>query len=267
MLLNYKEFGSGFPVIIIHGLYGCSDNWVSFAQRLAQFYRVVAVDLRNHGQSPHSDNHTYDSMVDDVYELLVKIGIEKSYLIGHSMGGRVAMLLREKYPSIVEKLVVVDIASKVIDSSSANYRMIFAEHRRILKSLLDLPINSIKSRKEADSLLTRRLPLQQLRLFLLKNLKWDKTTGFHWKLNLPVLANNIEYILRGVDLHTSPETDVLLVKGANSIYMPDEQIPMMLEIYPKMCVNKIENAGHWVHAEQPDEFFTAVFNFLSKVQI
>lgn len=262
MVLNYKEFGLGFPVVIIHGLYGSSDNWVSFARRLGTNFRVIAVDLRNHGGSPHSDEHTYELMVADVFELFTRLNIGKAHIIGHSMGGRVAMLFNSWHQNMVDKLVIVDIAPMVTDFNNIAYRMVLAEHKRILKSLMALPLETLKSRKQADELLRRRLPHAPLRLFLLKNLRWSSKLGFWWEFNIEVLWANLEGILCGVEISVAPKAQVLLVRGANSIYIADEQVVFMKQVYPLLQVKEIAEAGHWVHAEQPKKFFETVLSFL-----
>lgn len=263
MKLSYKEFGSGFPVVIIHGLYGCSDNWVSFARRLSANFRVIVIDLRNHGYSPHSEDHSYSAMATDVYELFQLLKIASANVIGHSMGGRVAMLFNSLYPNLVERLVIVDISPKVENIATVASRMVLSEHRRILKSLASLQLAELKNRNQADELLARRLPHAPLRRFLLKNLKWSSKTGFSWGFNLDVIRANIEVILRGVEVEPSAKSKVLLIKGENSIYMPDQQIPQMLQVYPMLKVVNVANAGHWVHAEQPEEFYCLVTSFFN----
>lgn len=262
MILNFKEFGAGFPLVVIHGLYGSSDNWVSIARVLAARFRVIVPDMRNHGRSPHSQVQTYQAMVDDLYHLFQTLQLSKAHILGHSMGGRVAMLFNQQFPQLVSRLVVVDIPAETADTSHIAYRMAYAEHRRILKALSNLPIATLENRQQADQLLRRRLPHEALRKFLLKNLCWNHRTGYSWRLNINALQQNLEPIMLGVHLSPAPKTPALLVHGDNSIYLLPEQFPEMLRLFPLMRVVTVCNSGHLVHFEQPAQFVKLLTEFL-----
>lgn len=262
MLLNYREMGEGKPVVILHGLYGSSDNWMTVAHKLSSNFRVIALDMRNHGRSPHSDVHTYPVMVADVSETLIALGINQAHVIGHSMGGRVAMLLNSLHPNLVEKLIVVDIAPFVSDVNATAYKMVLAEHRRILRALSNVPIATISTRAQAEALLSTKIPLPSLRQFLLKSLRRDKNGKFSWDFNLEVLSGSVELILQGVQINPSPLSRVLAIKGAKSIYLQPEQIDQMRNIYPCLQFVEIPDAGHWVHFEQPEMFMECITDFL-----
>lgn len=263
MELFYKQFGHGKPLIILHGLYGLSDNWVSIAKQLESNYTLILPDQRNHGQSPHSPDHTYQHLVDDLLELSSKLKLESFYLMGHSMGGRVAMLFQSKYPSKVRKMVVVDVAPWSYSPEDEWFRLAYAEHMRIIEALKALKPEEIASRIEADRVLRQNNLDERLRNFLLKNLK-RKSVGFEWQINLNALENNLEQLLLGVEVDKTSalRADVLFIRGENSNYIPAYQVGRLKEIYPMCQVVSIPEAGHWVHAEKPQIFNLAVKKFL-----
>jgi pimeloyl-ACP methyl ester carboxylesterase len=250
--LFYRKFGDGKPLLILHGLFGASDNWVTIGKRLAEKYEVIIPDLRNHGQSPHSDEWQYDAMAEDVFDLTAHLGLKKISLIGHSMGGKVGMTLASKYPELLEKLVVVDIAPRKYP----------VQHRNILDGLLSIDLQSVSSRKEAEDQLSKYVPEPGVRQFLLKNLDRSSDRGFKWKLNLKVINDHIE----GIGTATIPDQEVkipaMFVRGINSHYVSDEDILEIRNYFSASVIESIGNAGHWVHAEQPEAFIRTVMDFL-----
>lgn len=252
MKLFYRKFGDGKPLLILHGLFGASDNWVTIGKRLAEKYEVIIPDLRNHGQSPHSDEWQYDAMAEDVFDLTARLGLKKISLIGHSMGGKVGMTLASKYPELLEKLVVVDIAPRKYP----------VQHRNILDGLLSIDLQSVSSRKEAEDQLSKYVPEPGVRQFLLKNLDRSSDRGFKWKLNLKVINDHIE----GIGTATIPDQEVkipaMFVRGINSHYVSDEDILEIRNYFSASVIESIGNAGHWVHAEQPEAFIRTVMDFL-----
>lgn len=252
MKLFYRKFGDGKPLLILHGLFGASDNWVTIGKRLAEKYEVIIPDLRNHGQSPHSDEWQYDAMAEDVFDLTAHLGLKKISLIGHSMGGKVGMTLASKYPELLEKLVVVDIAPRKYP----------VQHRNILDGLLSIDLQSVSSRKEAEDQLSKYVPEPGVRQFLLKNLDRSSDRGFKWKLNLKVINDHIE----GIGTATIPDQEVkipaMFVRGINSHYVSDEDILEIRNYFSASVIESIGNAGHWVHAEQPEAFIRTVMDFL-----
>jgi pimeloyl-ACP methyl ester carboxylesterase len=239
-------------LLILHGLFGASDNWVTIGKRLAEKYEVIIPDLRNHGQSPHSDEWQYDAMAEDVFDLTAHLGLKKISLIGHSMGGKVGMTLASKYPELLEKLVVVDIAPRKYP----------VQHRNILDGLLSIDLQSVSSRKEAEDQLSKYVPEPGVRQFLLKNLDRSSDRGFKWKLNLKVINDHIE----GIGTATIPDQEVkipaMFVRGINSHYVSDEDILEIRNYFSASVIESIGNAGHWVHAEQPEAFIRTVMDFL-----
>jgi len=263
MDLFYWIIGQGKPLVILHGLYGLSDNWLTIAKKLESNYTLIILDQRNHGQSPHSPDHTYQHMVNDLFEITNKLKLNSFYLLGHSMGGRVAMLFQSQFPMKVEKLVVVDVAPWNYSSEDEWFRSAYAEHMRIIEALKALKPEEIASRIDADRVLQQNNLDERLRNFLLKNLK-RKSGGFEWQINLNALENNLEHILFGVEVNSSSASvaDVLFIRGENSNYIPTYQVDRLKEVYPKCQVVSIPDAGHWVHAEKPQMFVSAVMSFL-----
>jgi len=250
--LFYRKFGEGKPLFILHGLFGASDNWVTIGKQLAEKYEVIIPDLRNHGQSPHSDEWQYDIMAKDIYKLATELGFKKITLMGHSMGGKVGMTLVSKYPALLEKLIVVDIAPR-------SYPV---HHRNILNGLLSIDLASISSRKDAEDQLSKYVPELGVRQFLLKNLDRNAESGFKWKLNLKTLNDQIE----SIGTETLPDQEVkipvLFIRGINSHYVSDDDIMEIRSHFSNSVVKSIGNAGHWVHAEQPEAFLKTVLDFL-----
>lgn len=267
MDLFYREVGSGFPVVVLHGLYGSSDNWLSIAKQIGDNYRVILVDQRNHGNSPHAQTHTYNDLAEDLYGLVRKLSLGQFHLIGHSMGGRAAMLFQTLYPNFVRSLIVVDVAPWGYSGTDRWFVDSYKEHRHIIKGMKDLSLDQINSRTEADRLLSVSLPSDKLRQFLFKNLRRDSHGKFYWSINLDVLDKSLEEMILGVDVdrRVVQELDVLFIKGDNSNYIHSSREGEIFEIYPKAKIINVKNAGHWVHAEQPQVFVDEVLRFLSSI--
>lgn len=251
MELFFRELGQGQPMIILHGIFGSSDNWLTQAKLFSPHYRVFTVDQRNHGQSPHDDGFSYPLMVEDLREFIDTHRLENPIVIGHSMGGKVAMNFALAHPEKLEKLIVVDIAPKPYN----------LEHYVIINGLRSVPIQSITSRNEADAALTEYVPEADVRQFLLKNLQRKAEGGFTWKINLPVIDKNLSNI--GLDLQFDGkfEKPTLFIKGGKSKYVKDEDITRIKEVFPRAEL-KILDTGHWVQAEKPQEFVDMVMEWL-----
>lgn len=252
MQLNYKTFGQGPPLIILHGLFGTLDNWQTLAKRWAATYTVFLIDQRNHGRSPHVDEHSYLAMAEDLNAFMDDNWIHKAHILGHSMGGKTAMQFAVLYPEMVDKLVVIDIAPKTY----------LGGHEQIIEALNDLDVHRLESRKAADAQLAASIPVFGIRQFLLKNLTREKTGGYRWKMNLPVLVRTYQAILQKIEAAELFEGATLFVKGANSPYIKKEDMPMIQEYFSHAQLESIAEAGHWVHAEQPDKLFEIVSDFL-----
>ncbi|MEP2024061.1 MAG: alpha/beta fold hydrolase [Reichenbachiella sp.] len=251
-LLNYKRFGQGQPLIILHGFLGSLDNWMTLGKRFAENYEVILVDQRNHGKSFHSDDFGYDEMVSDLENLIDSLELVNPILLGHSMGGKTVMQYAAFYPQKIDKLIVADIGPKAYP----------VHHDKILEGLKAIPIDKIESRQEADDALSDFVDIESTRIFLLKNLK-RTPEGFEWKMNLPILCEKISEIGKELSHHLPIEMDTLFIRGGSSNYIPDEDWDDIEEIFPNSKLATIEGTGHWLHAENPDKFYELVINFLT----
>jgi esterase len=251
--LFFRTYGEGQPLVILHGLFGSSDNWLTQAKLFSTRYKVYTVDLRNHGQSPHDDRFDYQSMVGDLKLFFEDERIPGAILLGHSMGGKAAMNFALQYPDFLEKLIVVDIAPRAYD----------LEHYAIADGLAAIPVHEITSRNQADEILSKHVSEPEVRQFLLKNLQRKSEGGFSWKINLPVIREKLSNI--GVDLLTNNTFDkpTLFIRGARSNYVRDEDWARISEVFTSAKLETMET-GHWVQAEKPQEFVTLVMDWLNQ---
>jgi len=248
--LSYKSQGSaGPPVVILHGLLGSSSNWRSIARRLAEQHRVFTPDLRNHGESPHVDDMSYPAMAGDVRAFLDEHAIDAATVIGHSMGGKTAMRLALDAPHRVDRLVVVDIAPTLSDH----------DHLPWLRAMASLDVSRITRRADAEGMLEAAVPDAAMRRFLLQNLA-STAGGFAWRINLEAIESNLPALLDfPVDADVQPFTgSALFVRGAQSDYLPPKDETAVRALFPRARIVTIEDAGHWVHAQQPARFLEAL---------
>ncbi len=263
MELFYRKEGTGLPLVIVHGLYGSSDNWANIGKRLAEKHTVYMIDQRNHGRSPFANSHTFNDMRDDLTEFFEKHHIEKATILGHSMGGKTAMWFAYDYPEKVEKLVIADIAPKdylVMKEDSQFYL-----HQNILLAMMEIDFSKIKSRNDVDDFMAQKIDDENIRQFLLKNVAIDKIhKRYKWRVNADVLYSHLDEIVSGVNKNwledRIPITSypVVFIRGLKSKYILSEDEPMIKEIYPESRIIDIPDAGHWLHAEQPVKFMKAV---------
>ena len=253
MQLNYKTYGDGFPLVILHGLFGNLDNWSTIARRWAEDYRVILVDLRNHGRSPHADEMTYPLMAEDLAAFLEEQGVDRCHLLGHSMGGKVAMQTALSYPTLVEKLVVVDMAPRPYGRG----------HDDVFAALHALDPANLQDRREAEEQMKPHMEDAGVRMFLLKNLARDGEEGFRWRMNLQVLDRDYENLIAPVGtLGQDFPRPALFVRGGKSGYVKDEDIDGIRYLFPAATIKTVAGAGHWVHAEAPEELYGLVRDFL-----
>lgn len=252
MKLFFREYGQGKPMIILHGLFGSSDNWLTQAKLFSGSYKVYTIDQRNHGQSPHDDTFDYLSMVSDLAEFIQDHSIVDPIVIGHSMGGKTAMNFALKHPEKIDRLIVVDISPKAYN----------LEHYTIVEGLLAIPINTVKSRNEADEVLSHYVPEPDVRQFLLKNLQRKSDGGFSWKINLKVISDKLANVGRDLQVNGSFEKPTLFIRGARSKYVPDSDWNRISRIFPMAKLETMET-GHWVQAEKPQEFVDVVTRWLN----
>lgn len=253
MKLNFKKLGKGQPIIVLHGLFGSLDNWMSLAKEWSLNFEVYLVDQRNHGQSPHSNEFNYKVLSKDLAEFIEEESIDNPIVLGHSMGGKTAMEFAVNYPDKLEKLIVVDIAP-------VKYEV---HHYKIIAALESVPLKEIKSRKEADEFLSKNIDEYGIRQFLLKNLYWKEKELLDWRFNLEVLKNEILPISEFDISNKIFEKPTLFVKGAKSNYIVDEYQTIIGKKFPFYKLEIIEGAGHWVHAEKREEFSKAITNFIN----
>lgn len=250
MKLSYQTLGEGQPLVILHGLFGSSDNWRGLAKQLATKAQVITVDLRNHGHSPHSSEQTYSNMSDDLAELLERLDLDKVDIIGHSIGGKVAMDFSQHYPQWLRKLVVVDIAP----------RQYTDEHSDIFNALLAVDLSLYSSRNEVDNALKVSLPNKAVRQFLLMNLLL-KDKNISWRINIDALYDNYPQFLMAVCEDEYIMIPTCFIRGGDSNYILDEDEDLIRTSFPFSELLTIEQAGHWVHADAPQQFLTTITEF------
>lgn len=253
MKLHFKKIGYGEPLMIIHGLFGSSDNWGMLGKKFAEKFTVYLIDLRNHGRSPHDSSMNYELMADDLHELILNEGIESPVLLGHSMGGKAALQFNEKHKNVLKKLIVADIGIK-------SYPM---HHDVIIKGLKNVNLEFISSRKEAAESLSEFVKEIGVQQFLLKNLYWVEKGKLGWRMNLDVIIQNIHEVLTEIKTKNN-FTKTLFVRGELSNYILEEDIPEISAALPNSSVSTIKNVGHWLHAENPVEFYNLVTSFISE---
>ena len=256
-LLHHLDQGQGRPLVILHGLFGTLDNWQTLARRWATDagLRVVSVDLRNHGRSFQSAEHTYALMAQDVLDLFDHLGLgPDTTLLGHSMGGKVAMRLALDHPDRLARLVVLDIAPRF-----SNMR----HQDDVLAGLHAVNLTTLASRPEADAALAQHIHDPGTRQFLLKNLYRREDNSFAWRINLPVLAAEVGTIGEGIAGTMPFLRPALFIRGGNSDYITaDDKLHGIPALFPNSQVATVLDAGHWVHAEKPDEVFGLVRDFV-----
>lgn len=251
MDLFYRELGKGTPIIILHGVFGSSDNWLTPAKLLADSYKLYLVDQRNHGQSPKNDEFTYTTMANDLRHFIEERNIFKPIIVGHSMGGKVAMTFASLNPEKLGKLIVVDIAPKYYPP----------HHEKILEGLNAINLKSIKSRQEADEILASYESELGVRQFLLKNLYRNPNNEFEWRINLPIITQKIDNVGEALSEGVRIDVPTLFIRGGKSPYISGNDEEHIRDIFSRVEIKTIEGAGHWVQAEKPHEFVSTVRAF------
>lgn len=257
MELHSTILGKGSPLLILHGLYGSSDNWLTIAKELSSDFCVHCIDLRNHGRSPHSETHNYTAMVEDIYQYIEKNRLEKTILLGHSMGGKVAMLFTLTYPDRIKKLIVADIAPK-------NYKNNYDGHVEILEVMQAINFSKLHSRKEIEKELAKTIESAKVIQLIMKNLhrKTDKTFG--WRINVPVLYEQLANITGGTEGWDTMHTKVpsLFIKGETSHYLSLDDDFIIRKSFKNAELTVIPKAGHWLHAEQTELVLKTILYFI-----
>lgn len=253
MLLHSKTEGEGKPLLIIHGFLGMSDNWKTLAtQYVQEGFQVHALDLRNHGKSFHSEEWGYDFMVKDVVEYCQYHQLQKVDVIGHSMGGKVAMLLATNYQELVDRLVVADIGPKFYAP----------HHQTILASLNAVDFSKKPSRAEVEEIVSGYIHDFGTRQFLLKNLYWIEPGQLGFRFNLKVFTENTSVIGDALPFENHFDKKTLFLRGDKSDYILDADFETIYHHFPNAQIETVSNAGHWLHAENPIAFFEKTVHFL-----
>lgn len=251
-ILHSNIVGEGVPLIILHGYFGMGDNWKSHANKLSEFYEVHLVDQRNHGRSFHSDEFSYDLMVEDLKAYFDANEIEKAIVLGHSMGGKTAMLFAVKYPELITKLVIADIAPKYYKP----------HHHVIIDALNSVDFSQLKLRSEVDAVLKKSIKEEGIRQFLLKNVYRKTKTEMAFRFNLESLTKNNPEVGQPLLSFTTFDGRTLFLRGAKSSYILEDDFGLIKAHFENATIKKVSNAGHWLHAENPIEFYNKLINFL-----
>ena len=255
MNLHFKEYGAGHPLIILHGLFGMGDNWASMAKRLGEQFLTYTPDLRNHGKSGHLPEMDYTSMAGDVKAFMEEQWIYQSFLMGHSMGGKVAMKLALENPDMVDKLIVVDIGPQTYPSG----------HDEIFDAMLALDLGVAEDRKSIQEALNEKIEDIGIVQFILKNIVYDKKMDrYSWRMNLETIHQYYDNILAGIQPDLVFDKPTLFIRGGKSRYIRESDHDLIYRMFPKASIETVAEAGHWVHAERPDELFDLVVQFLKE---
>lgn len=253
MRLHFQSRGNGPPLVILHGFLGSSDNWRATAQRLAPFFRVLTPDLRNHGFSPHDATMSYPIMAEDVLEFLDQQRLPSVHLLGHSMGGKVAMQLATMQPHRIQKLIVVDIAPRGYPTT----------HERMLRALARLDLSSFKSFGEIDAALAPEIPSDDVRRFVMKNLAREGAVGFRWRIDLAAITGNTRELAKPIEPQFPFTKPACFIRGGRSEYLTQTDFPLIEDMFPRASFVTIPHAGHWVHVDATEDFLKAVTVFLA----
>ena len=256
MELNYKVFGSGEPVIILHGLFGMLDNWQTIAKEIAQNgFEVFILDLRNHGKSPHSNEFNYQIMTRDLLDFLEEQNIFKCHLIGHSMGGKLALQFAALYQGYINSLIIVDIFPK-------SYKQIRIDHQKIFNAIHRINEGKFIDRNKAENAIKTIITNERIYMFMLKNLRKNENENIVWKFNSEVIEKNYDQIKNNIILPSAFKSNIIFIKAANSDYIDNKDLTSKQALFPNGKMEIIANSGHWVHVDQRKKFLQICLSFL-----
>ena len=256
MELNYRSFGKGEPLVVLHGLWGMLDNWVSFAHSLESEFEIFLPDLRNHGKSPHSDEHNYRAMADDLKEFLAEQNIFSVNILGHSMGGKVAIQFATDYPGLVKKLIVADIFPRAYNPDELN------DHIKILEVIKIISEGRYNRRTDAEIAILSKLGNERTAMFMFKNLNFGQDGLICWKFNAAGLVKNYPRLSEQIEIQTPINTPTLFIRGKLSNYITEKDTQQIPLLFRNAKLETLENAGHWLHVDQPSAFRELVAGFL-----
>lgn len=242
------------PLLILHGFMGMGDNWKTLGGRFAEHFEVHLIDQRNHGRSFHSQDFSYELMVEDLKNYMESYELQHVYILGHSMGGKVAMLFATMYPEFVNKMIIADIGPKFYPR----------HHDSILEGLAAVDFTQQKSRNDIEEVLKRYIPEVGIRQFLLKNVYWKSKDALSYRFNLESFIENLDEIGVALPAMTVFDGPVLFLKGENSGYIAAHDEPLIKAHFPEATIATVKNAGHWLHAENPNDFYSYVVRFLEE---
>ncbi|CAI8370991.1 MAG: Esterase YbfF [Flavobacterium sp. SCGC AAA160-P02] len=251
-ILHSKIVGKGVPFLILHGYFGMGDNWKSMAKAFGEYFEVHIIDQRNHGRSFHSDDFNYELMVEDLYNYISFHRLENVILLGHSMGGKTAMLFAVTYSALVHKLIIADISPRYYSP----------HHNDILKALNSVDFSIQYSRKLVEKKIAELIPEKEVRSFLMKNVYWREKGVLDFRFHLPSLTENTSEVGKALSPSTNFEGETLFLSGENSEYITEKEIPIIHAHFPNSQIRIIKNSGHWLHVENPKQFYDFVINFL-----
>lgn len=255
MDLSFKEYGAGHPFVILHGLFGMGDNWSTLGRRFGDHFLTFTPDMRNHGRSPHLPEMDYPSMSRDIHAFVEENWLYNAFLMGHSMGGKIAMQAALDNNDLFEKLIVVDIAPRAYNGG----------HDDIFKAMMSLDLSTMADRKAIQAELQEKIQDKGIVQFILKNIVFDKTLGHYtWRMNLDSIHDNYASILQGIKSPHTYDRPALFIRGANSGYVNDGDMTDIKKLFPQARLETIADAGHWVHAEQPQKLYDLVIDFLNE---
>lgn len=245
MQLFCREYGNGNPLILLHGLFGCSDNWVSFARKLASesHLRVIVPDLRNHGQSPHDPDFSFEAMVPDLFELIHTLNLQNPIVMGHSLGGKVILHALLTQPDFCSKAIIADMGLRTYSPGFGSVE--------VLELMLNHDLSDYKSRKEVEVLVSSLIQDFLLQQLVLKNVQWKNPEAMTWKIDAKSISNHLSEVYKGICYPKPVDTPVFFIKAALSDYINEEDIQQIKSSFTHSNIIEIKNAGHWLHVDQP----------------
>ena len=251
MKLYSRVLGEGQPLLIIHGLFGMSDNWQSLAKLYADYFEVHLIDQRNHGRSPHADEFSYLHLSNDLHQYIIDNQLNDIIVIGHSLGGKIAMQFAVSYPEFLSKLIIVDISPRFYP----------IHHDKIIEGLKMLDFSILKSRSQADAVLSEYIAERDVRQFLLKSMYWKEKGQLDFRFNLKSISQNIDNVGEALDNEANCSIPTLFIKGGNSNYINDDDEDLIFKHFTDAEIQTLDEVGHWLHAEKPQEFFQMTVGF------
>lgn len=259
MKLFYREFGEGDPIILLHGLFGSSDNWVSFSRKLSSDInkKIIIPDLRNHGQSPHHPNFRLEALVDDLKELISDLKLEKPIVVGHSLGGKILLKTLEENPTLFSKIIIVDMGLREYEPKYG--------HIEILELIQNNDLSEFKHRYEVENYVSKSIIDKRIQSFILKNVHWKSRDILGWKINIQAISDHFSEIFFGIKIPNPIHTKTLFIKGSHSDYINNEDVRLISQNFTNATMVEIDDSGHWVHVDNPDVFYQVVKEYIKKI--